>query len=633
MYSNRGWSYSSLAARRLHSGLRRRRGLRWPLLAWLSPLPLAILLVGTVAWYHFAFDGFSVRGEVLDSDSGQPVADARVWSNRANAASDAGGSFVLDRVRPPDAIGIDAPGYHAQTLRLTDPFETLMPRLDPVGVEVDAVDADTNQPVPAVLGPMPSPVISLGDGRVRIAPIREGQMLFLSAAGYLPAQTSFAGQAVLTVPMQPRIDGQVTDASTGRPVANAHVVADGSVVQTDDRGAFELQHRPVSGVVDVLAPGYRRGQLNVGQLNVGQTAPLAIQLQPNTVRATYLTYFALNNPDYRQNLLTMLDTTEINAVVVDIKGDYGLLSYHSNVPLADAIGANSSPTIDDLDGFLQTLHQHGAYVIGRIVVYKDNMLARNGPKAGLDVGVKNRRTGQLWIDGENLAWVDPFQKAAWDYNSDLAQEAIQRGFDEVQFDYIRFATDPSQDSSVADIQYSQALTEDSRVAALDGFLSQAHAAVTAAGGFLSIDTFGYTTWWNDDGGIGQDLQVLADDIDYYSPMIYPSTFTAGLPGGLPYPDVVARPYDVVYLSLAHAEQKLQGKQAELRPWLQYFDDYPWATQTQYDAQQIVDQKVAVSDAHAEGWMLWNASSEFTRGGIDPKAAQASSTNEATPDSP
>jgi hypothetical protein len=156
------------------------------------------------------------------------------------------------------------------------------------------------------------------------------------------------------------------------------------------------------------------------------------------------------------------------------------------------------------------------------------------------------------------------------------------------------------------------------VAALDGFLSQAHAAVNDAGGFLSMDTFGYTTWWDDDGGIGQDLQVLADDIDYYSPMIYPSTFTAGLPAGTPYPEVVSRPYDVVFQSLEHAQPKLAGKRALLRPWLQYFDDYPWATQTRYDAPQIEAQKQAVRDAEAQGWMLWNAGSLFDRGGIDPK---------------
>ena len=232
--------------------------------------------------------------------------------------------------------------------------------------------------------------------------------------------------------------------------------------------------------------------------------------------------------------------------------------------------------------------------------------------------MKNRRTGDLWVDGESLAWVDPFQSAAWQYNTDLAREAIQLGFDEVQFDYIRFATDPSPDSSVADIQYSQPPTEINRVTALKSFLAQAHAAVNAAGGFLSMDTFGYTTWWDDDGGIGQDLRVLADDIDYYSPMIYPSTFNAGLPGSIPYPEVVSRPYDVVFQSLMHAETRLAGKRAVLRPWLQYFDDYPWATQTRYDGPQIEAQKNAVADANALGWMLWNAGSHFKRGGLAPK---------------
>src|SRR5262249_47229533 len=161
-----------------------------------------------------------------------------------------------------------------------------------------------------------------GDGRLRIAPIREGQTLNLSADGYLPAQASFAGQDVLRVSMQPRLDGHVTDASTGRPIPSAHVVADGSVLDTDDQGGLVLQHRPASGVVQVLAPGYRRGQLDVRQ-----QAPLDIQLQPNVVRGSYLTYFAAGNADYRQDLLNMLDTTEVNAVVIDVKGDYGLLSY------------------------------------------------------------------------------------------------------------------------------------------------------------------------------------------------------------------------------------------------------------------------------------------------------------------
>src|SRR5918911_4820032 len=286
----------------------------------------------------------------------------------------------------------------------------------------------------------------------------------------------------------------------------------------------------------------------------------------------YMTYFAIGSDDYRQQMYQLLDTTEINAVVIDVKGDYGLLSYRSNLPIAQQIGANDSPTIDDIDGLLRSLHERSAYVIARIDVFKDQMLARNGPRAGLDVAIKDRRSGQPWVDGENLAWVDGFQPAAWDYNVALAREAIERGFDEVQFDYVRFPTDPPPGGSIEDTQYSQPFTEENRVAALKGFLGQAHEAVNAAGAYLGIDTFGYTTWWTDDGGIGQDLEVLAEEVDYFSPMVYPSTFSAGLPGLIPFPAVVQQPYAVVYESLKKAQDKLSGKRVVIRPWIQYFDD-------------------------------------------------------------
>ncbi len=616
MYSHRGWSYSSAPSPTQISAYRRRRfGLpRFPRLPSFSPLPFAILIVGAAAWYHFAFGGFTLHGHVVDGASGEPIAGARVWSARASTLTAADGAFVLDHVKPPDAIDVDAPGYRAQDLRVVDPLQSLAPRLDPVGTEVETIDADTNQPVAALLDAPQSSVTPVDLGRIRVAPIRDGQTLSVNATGYMPVQAVYSGQDVLRVPMHPRLDGHVVDAVTGQAVANARVsVGADLVLTTDASGTFQLARRPAQGTLQVLAPGYRRVEVDLSQ-----HPGLDVQLQPNPVRATYLTYFAAGGEQYRQDLLNLLDTTEVNAVVIDIKGDYGLLSYHSSVPLADQIGANTSPTIDDLDGLLRTLHQRGTYVIGRIVVFKDNVLARNGPRAGLDVGVKDRRTGDLWVDGENLAWVDPFQPTAWDYNTALAQEAIQRGFDEVQFDYIRFATDPSPGGSISDMQYSKPLTEENRVSALSSFLRQAHAAVNAAGGFLSMDTFGYTTWWSDDGGIGQDVEALADDIDYYCPMVYPSTFNAGLPGSIPYPDVVSRPYDTVYQSLAHAQAKLVGHHAVLRPWLQYFDDYPWATQTRYDAPQIEAQKQAASDAHANGWMLWNAGSLFKRGGLAPK---------------
>lgn len=610
MYSNRGWSYSSQAGR--YAAAYRRRRFRLPRPPRLSPLPFAVVLVGAAVWYHFAFPGFNLRGTVVDNLSGQPVASARIWSVRSNAVVSSDGSFVLEHVKPPDAIGFDAPGYEPQSVRVINPLEAVARRLEPIGAEVDAIDAETGQPVAAVVD-TPTSWVAVDQGRTRVAPVRDGQKINLTADGYLPVETYYSGQDVLRVPMQPRLDGRVIDQATGKGVRDARVSLGDLVLYTNADGGFQLQRRPNQGVLQVLAPGYRRGLLDLSR-----QPGLDVHVEPNPVRATYMTYFAIGGADYRQDLFGLLDTTEINAVVIDVKGDYGLLSYRSQVPLAEQIGANNAPTIDDLEAMLADLHRRGAYVIGRIVVFKDNMLARNGPKAGLNVGVKDRRTGELWVDGENLAWVDPFQSAAWDYNTALAREAIERGFDEVQFDYIRFATDPSPDSSVDDIQYSRPFTEENRVGALKSFLSQAHTAVNNAGGFLSMDTFGYTTWWDNDGGIGQDLITLADNIDYYSPMVYPSTFSAGVPGSIPYPDVVSRPYDVVYQSLKHVEQKLAGKRAVIRPWLQYFDDYPWATQIRYDAPQIEAQKRAVADSNLGGWILWNAGSLYRRGGLAPK---------------
>ncbi len=611
MYSHRGWSYSSLSTPTTMSAYRRRR-LRLPRPPAVGPLPFAVLLVAGVAWYHFAFSGFDVRGSIVDSSTGQPLGGVRVWSSRANTASSTDGSFAIGSVKPPEMLAFDAPGYRGQTVRVSMPFEPVAPKLEPIGVEIDVVDGDTGQSVAATLDAT-TPSSSIALGKLKVAPVRANQKFNLTAEGYIPTESYYSGQDVLRVPMLPRLDGRVTNAATGKSVPNARVSIGGLTLDTNSDGGYALQRLPRAGVLQVLAPGFRRAQIDMSQ-RLG----LDVQLQPNLVRATYMTYFAIAGEDYRQEMYRLLDTTEVNAVVIDVKGDYGLLSYHSAVPLADQIGANSAPTIDDLDSLLQNLHQHGAYAIARIVVFKDNMLARNGARAGLDVGVHDRRTGGVWADAEDLAWVDPFQQAAWEYNTALAREAIQRGFDEVQFDYIRFATDPSPDGSVDDIQYSRPLTEQNRVSALKSFLGQAHTAVNEAGGFLSMDTFGYTTWWDNDGGIGQDLEILADDIDYYSPMVYPSTFSAGLPGAIPYPDVVSRPYDTVYQSLKHVQEKLAGKRVVVRPWLQYFDDYPWATKIRYDAPQIEAQKKAVVDSNSFGWMLWNAGSLFRRGGLAPK---------------
>ncbi len=302
-----------------------------------------------------------------------------------------------------------------------------------------------------------------------------------------------------------------------------------------------------------------------------------VALQPIEVRALYLTFQAIAHEQMRENVFTLIEEGGLNAVVIDIKGDRGYIAYPSAVPLAEQIGANSSPTIPDVEALLKRLKDKNIYTIARIVVFKDDLLSRNGAAAGVDVAIKNKETGEPWIDGEDLAWVDPFREQAWDYNIALAREAAEKGFDEVQFDYIRFPTDPASGSSVGAARYSQEVTQESRVKAVATFLERAHREVNASGAYLGIDTFGYTAWAEDDMGIGQHLPSLADHVDYICPMVYPSTFSAGLPGGMGYPDIISEPYTVIHDSMAHARTLVEGKRAVLRPWLQYFDDYPWAT--------------------------------------------------------
>ena len=130
-----------------------------------------MLLVAGVAWYHFAFGGFIVRGSVFDSASGQPIVGARVWTGRASAITAADGTYALNGVKPPEMIGIDAPGYHVQALRVTSPLEERSARLDPIGVDLEAVDADTGQPITAALDGGATPDV-LAQGHLHVSPVR-----------------------------------------------------------------------------------------------------------------------------------------------------------------------------------------------------------------------------------------------------------------------------------------------------------------------------------------------------------------------------------------------------------------------------------------------------------------------------
>jgi hypothetical protein len=335
-----------------------------------------------------------------------------------------------------------------------------------------------------------------------------------------------------------------------------------------------------------------------------------------TVRAVYLTYYGVGDRGLRQNVLSLAERTDINAVVIDVKGDLGKLTYRSAVPLAEAIGANAEPTVPNIDELLTTLRQRGIYTIARIVVFKDDLLARNGKAAGMDVAVKDRMRDQPWTDGEGIGWVDPLRPEVWQYNVDLAREAAQKGFDEIQFDYARFPLDAPGGLSGNQARYSKPwITEQDRVKAIGDFLRQARDELRPAGAFVSADVFGSVAWNDGDNGVGHDIERLAGAVDYLCPTVFPSSFRAGLPGLLNYPQVIQQPYAVAFESVRRARARLADRGTVLRPWLQYFDDYAWQTGRTYRTADIDAQRNGAAAAGAVGWMMWDPSNRYQRGGF------------------
>ncbi len=401
--------------------------------------------------------------------------------------------------------------------------------------------------------------------------------------------------AVLTVVMVPctaaAYEGRIVDAATDRPVAGAVVTLGDVAVTTDTAGAFRIDGN--GDRMLVRAVGYRRATVDVSN----GSAP--IPLTPFDPRALYLSFYGIGDRRVREQALNLIEATDLNGLVIDVKGDNGKVPYESSVPLAGEVGAQSPRTITDIHGLMTTLRAKGLYTIARMVVFKDAPLALARP----DLAVKTR-AGSVWRDRARLAWTDPFRREVWDYNIDLAVEAARNGFDEIQFDYVRFPDAPG-------LTYLRPSTQESRITAISGFLAEARRRLVPYNVFLSADVFGYVCWNLNDTMIGQRLEDLAPLVDFISPMLYPSSFQFGIPG---YRFPVAHPYEIVYLSLEKARQRTHLPPSRFRPWLQAFKDYGFDHRP-FTGTEIKAQIAAAEHFGADGWMLWNPRNVYTADGL------------------
>jgi len=326
------------------------------------------------------------------------------------------------------------------------------------------------------------------------------------------------------------------------------------------------------------------------------------------IKGLYVNAWAFGSPKLWQ-LVRLADETEINAFVVDVKDDTGCLLYPSTVPTAEQIGANRCVRAKDARARLDTLAKHGIYAIARIVVAKDPLLAER--KSGWSV--KERGTGQLWRDRINIAWVDAYNDSVWIYAAQLAQEAAQMGFREVQFDYVRFPDEPRERMATAIFPaHRSGQTQREAVREHVALLKD---RLKASGVPVTFDIFGLTASATGDLGIGQVWEDFVSVADVVLPMVYPSHYYRGA-FGYAWPN--GQPYRVVRSALTDALKRsdpLPGS-AEIRPFLQAFT--LGRRLPRYTPFEIREQIRAVEDLGITSWVLWNPRSVYQRGSLRPK---------------
>lgn len=309
-----------------------------------------------------------------------------------------------------------------------------------------------------------------------------------------------------------------------------------------------------------------------------------------------------------ENLIDLVDSTELNAVVIDVKNDEGNITYQMDLQTAQEMGACIN-YISDMEGLMAELKEHNIYTIARIVCFKDPYLAEHNPQLAL-----KKADGSNLTDAYGLTWVNPYKEEVWEYLTDVALAAADMGFDEIQYDYVRFPI--GNEAETAD--YGVDIQSYPREQAIMNFLNYAAERLHEKGIPVTADVFGTIIGSAIDvEQVGQDYVGLGSTVDVLCPMIYPSHYGKGV-FGYDVPD--AYPYETVYAALIASKNELAGiadeDRAVVRPWLQAFTATWVSGHITYGGDEIRGQIQAVYDAGYEEWILWNASNRYTDEGLE-----------------
>ena len=305
-----------------------------------------------------------------------------------------------------------------------------------------------------------------------------------------------------------------------------------------------------------------------------------------------------------EDLIALVDETELNAMVIDIKNDEGKITYKMQTDTVLEIDAGVN-YIRDIDALVKKCKEKDIYLIARIVAFRDPYLAEQKP----ELAVKTA-TGEVFRDKNGLAWVNPYKKEVWDYLMEVATEAAAVGFDEIQFDYIRFSTD----IKAGEADFGAEAEGISKIDIITQFTEYAYETLAPLGVFVAADVFGTVIDNETDQKIvGQDYAKMAAHLDYICPMVYPSHYANGA-YGISVPD--AEPYRTIKEASDASVEVLgslpEENRATVRVWLQSFTAKWVSGYISYGPKQIREQIKGAYDAGYEEWILWNAAVNYQR---------------------
>jgi hypothetical protein len=478
-----------------------------------------------------------------------------------------------------------------------------------------AVLGETGPPPPGLAGPLPqvqvlvvddegkpvadaavrfdgtAPVVTGSDGLAAVDWSGRPVEVNARGPGLRPASAQIESliEEPLEVMLQPVVlNGRVVT-EAGKPITGVEVTLGEKSTVTDDAGRFTLR-RATKGELTAWMPAWEQARVPWD----GRSRRVTVEMSPLMVRGLHVAGWLPANSDVWPGLVDLVERTELNALVVDIKDESGSVFHDSEVEVATRAGALKPEY--DIEELADELHERDLYLIGRIVAFQDPIAARAIPAMAI------RDTEAHEPYNNNGQWfLDPTDEKARQYALDLAVEACRGGFDEIQFDYVRFP-----DGYPANVRFDGPADESARVSTINAFLETAEQTLNEMGCAVAADIFGFIISIENDGGIGQRLEELAQSVDVVSPMVYPSHYSTGwfqkeCPND--------HPHDTVAGALDDGLPRLPAT-AVLRPWIQDFDGSYACGSTGKTVTQVQSQIQAATD-RGLGYMVWNAASSFT----------------------